>query len=305
MRVSVVVPTWRRPAGLARALAGLATQTDPGVAWEVVVVDNDAAPGTGPSLPALPVPVRCVHEPEPGASAARNRGVTEARGEIVAFLDDDVVPAPDWLGHLLPALMGECQGAGGRVVLDPTVPRPRWFNPDWMAGYLTELDLGPTERPLVQGEWFLSANAAFRVEALAAVGGFDAALGPKAGLPLVNDDIELCRRLMGAGSRLAYSPSAVVVHQLPRSRLSRRWLLRRLHAQGRSDWLMDRHRLAGHPWAGLGEAWQHLAGDLDLRRREGLWHRPVALRAAAELARFAGSVSQVARSTGWDSQAHR
>ncbi|MHB8671846.1 MAG: hypothetical protein ACYDAD_15010, partial [Acidimicrobiales bacterium] len=131
-----MVPTFRRPAALARVLAGLAVQEDPGLDWEVVVVDNDGSaggpgwgpgggpgwgpgggpgwgpgggpgwgPGGGPGGPGgsggpggqgaagvvagarLPVPVRLVVEPAPGAVAARWRGATEATGELVVFLD--------------------------------------------------------------------------------------------------------------------------------------------------------------------------------------------------------------------------
>ena len=75
MAVTVVVPTFRRPAGLAAALAGLAGQVDPGVPWDVLVVDNDPP---GASVPdRFPVPLRLVPEPTPGSAHARNRGIAE------------------------------------------------------------------------------------------------------------------------------------------------------------------------------------------------------------------------------------
>src|SRR5207302_6887970 len=87
--VTVVLPTYRRDAALGRALAALARQTDPGVPWNLVVVDNDDAPGSEATVRAaaesFPVPVRVVHERRRGASSARNRGIAEASGTIVAF----------------------------------------------------------------------------------------------------------------------------------------------------------------------------------------------------------------------------
>src|SRR3954468_2936554 len=117
--ITVVLPTRRRPAALRRALEGLARQRDPGVPWDVIIVDNDSMPSA--VLPPLPVPARIVLESMPGASRARNRGVAEATGSIIAFLDDDVVPDDGWLAAVVePLLAGRCEGAGGRVSLDAT-----------------------------------------------------------------------------------------------------------------------------------------------------------------------------------------
>lgn len=288
-----MVPTWRRPAALARALTGLAAQVGLRLDWEVVIVESGStgrpgSPGQA-SLGASGVRVRRVADAGTGAARARNLGIEHAAGEIIAFLDDDVVPEPDWLALLLePILAQEADGAGGRVVLDPTVPRPAWFNPGWMAGYLAEVDPGGEEHQLEVDEWLVSATAAFRAELLRAVGGFDVALGPRAGTPLVNDDIDLSRRLLARGARLRYRPGATVVHELPASRLTRRYLMRRLWTQGRSDWLMDRGQLGTEAWAGLDRAWYQLLDDLRLRRGEGIWRPPVALRAAGELCRYGG-----------------
>src|SRR5437867_4013380 len=102
---TVVVCTFRRPAGLIRTLGGLAGQADPGLSWDVVVVDNDDQPGVAAAYatarPSLVVSVRLVHEARRGSAHARNRGIAESTGDIVAMLDDDVVPAPDWLSRLL------------------------------------------------------------------------------------------------------------------------------------------------------------------------------------------------------------
>src|SRR3954468_4214546 len=132
--ITVVLPTHRRPASLRRALDGVARQRDPGVPWDVVVVDNDATPSA--SLPPLPVAARVVWEPVLGASSARNRGIAEATGSIVAFIDDDVVPDDDWLVELVrPLIDGMGDAVGGQVVLDPSVPVPRWL-PEWLLPYL-------------------------------------------------------------------------------------------------------------------------------------------------------------------------
>lgn len=259
-------------------LAGLAGQRDPGVPWDVLIVDNDGPPGTAAAaqdaLAQLPVEHRVVIEPMLGASHARNRGIAEAKGTIVAFIDDDVVPDPDWLERLVcPLLEGRCDGIGGRVDLDPTTARPSWL-PPWLLGYFAKFEPSDVEvdvRSIPEERLFepyvLTANAAFTATILARSGGFDPALGPRHGVPLVNDDVALCRGVLGAGGRLLYLPTAVVTHELPPHRLRRRYLARRLYAQGRSDWLLDRERFGLMRTAGLRTAWSAYRAELRATRQ--------------------------------------
>jgi GT2 family glycosyltransferase len=292
----VVVPTWNRPAGLRRALNGLAVQADPGAQWEVAVV---ASAGGGRAVEAVvdsfrdhvPAPLRVEEELEPGASRARNRGLARAR-RVVAFLDDDCVPEPGWLAAVTaPVLAGAWAGAGGRVVADPAVPRPRWLGEALLA-YLAAYDRGDEEVALSPDDYLLTANAAFDAELLAGAGAFDPLLGPTAGRPTVNDDVDICRKVFRAGGRILYVPSAVVIHDLPPSRLTPRYLVRRFYAQGRSDWLLDREELETMTDRGVGGAAGRLRRELVSILGQGPWHRSVALHAAGAVARAAGFTRQ-------------
>lgn len=301
--VTVVVPTWNRPFGLRRALEGLVHQLEPGAEWDVTVVASAGDPAARPVAEAvagrLPVPVAVADEPEPGASRARNRGLETSR-RVVAFLDDDCVPEPGWLAAVSrPVLTGEWAAAGGRVVADPSVARPRWLG-DALVAYLAEYDRGPDEHPLGGADFLLTANAAFDADLLTAAGGFDPLLGPSAGRPTVDDDVDVCRKVRAAGGRILYVPAAVVVHELPLSRLSPGYLLRRMHAQGRSDWVLDRATLGASPDRGLGAAGRQLAAELSSILRQGPWHRPVALHAAGSVARAAGFAREALRRRGGD-----
>lgn len=279
--VTVVLPTHRRPAGLRRALQGLARQADPGGAWDVVVVDNDAAPGTAQaivdSVGEVGVPVRVVLETTLGASWARNAGIREAKGSIVAFLDDDVEPADDWLRALVrPLVEGRCDGVGGRVRLDPSVGVPSWM-PVWLLPYLAEyhpsphpIDLSELPAGVLTEPYLLTANAAFTRDILDRAGGFDPLLGPRSGVPMVNDDVSLCRRVFAAGGVILYEPAAEVEHELPRHRLTRRFFIRRLYAQGRSDWLLDREVVGTRRTAGANTATVAFALHFVRLAREGL-----------------------------------
>ena len=285
--VTVVLPTFRRPQALARALAGLAEQRD-APPYEVIVVDNDAAPHAPPTLPAG-VAGRVVTEPTPGAAAARNRGIAEAATPLLAMLDDDVRPGPTWLAELAaPVLAGRADVAGGRVVLDPEVCRPSWLSPG-IEGYLTALDLGARERPVTDDEVLLTASLLSRTQLLRDVGGFDPRLGPQGSRQLVGDDVALVRALRSRGARTVYVPAAVVVHELPASRLRPSWVLRRAWLQGRSDWRVDRAAMEQRRARGARVALAWLGAQLRLRRAEGL-RVPVVFHAACDAARTAGAL---------------
>lgn len=290
-QITVVVPTYRRPAGLARALAGLAAQVG-APAYTVVVVDNDIAPHPPPVLPAR-LSGRMVVEPVRGAAAARNRGIAESRTPLIAMLDDDVVPGPGWLVALAaPVLAGQADLTGGRVVLDPDVARPRWLAPA-LEGYLTALDLGPLARPLHASESLLTASLLTRTEMLRRAGGFDPALGPRGRRQYVGDDVQVVRDLRAAGARAHWVPQASVVHELPASRLHPGWLLRRAWLQGRSEWRVDRDQLSARRAGGARVAASWLGGELRRRRHDGLGV-DVAFHTACDLARTGGALAEAA-----------
>jgi cellulose synthase/poly-beta-1,6-N-acetylglucosamine synthase-like glycosyltransferase len=245
---------------------------------------------------ALTVPVRAVREPRRGASHARNRGVAEVVAPITVFVDDDVVPEPDWLCRLIePVVSRDFDGVGGRVLLERSRPLPGWFF-EGAIEYLPQHDLGTATRPLADSEFLLTASAAFRTDLLRASGGFDPSLGPRPGAYLVNDDLLLGRRFRRAGGRLGYVGSAVVVHDLAPERLRVRWMLRRFYFQGRSDWRLERVDADPPPTAGLGGVARALLNEIRAVPARGCWRRSVAVRLAAEIAYALGfSREMVAR----------
>src|SRR6476661_3558101 len=126
MQVSVVVATYDRARLLGATLEALAAQRVPaGLDWEIVVVDNASRDGTAELIrwfaKGSPVPVRAAFEARQGVSHARNRGIAEARGAILAFTDDDVTPAKDWVAEISASMdRWKAQGVGGRIL-------PQWM----------------------------------------------------------------------------------------------------------------------------------------------------------------------------------
>src|ERR1700722_748920 len=108
IETSIVIPSYRRPDDLARAIESVLRQEGVAGSYEVLVVDNDPDGSAAPVVEQLAVtsaiPIRYVLEARPGISHARNTGVAQAAGRYLAFLDDDEVVGLDWLAHMLDTL---------------------------------------------------------------------------------------------------------------------------------------------------------------------------------------------------------
>ena len=242
--VSVIVCTFNRDRLLEKALDSIIQSTlPPGFSWEIVVVDNNSTDRTREITQDLSRQhgqlVRYVFEPRQGKSHALNTGVHEARGEILAFVDDDVVVDSAWLHNLTASLHdGRWAGAGGRILPAESFSPPPWLALDgpyslaWMI--YAHFDLGEQPR-LLDGAPF-GTNMAFRKAMFTKYGGFRIDLGPagNSGTPRFNEDTEFGRRLMAAGERLRYEPGAIVYHRVPDERISREFVLAQWFELGRS-----------------------------------------------------------------------
>ncbi|PZF54990.1 glycosyltransferase family 2 protein [Curtobacterium sp. MCSS17_008] len=221
---SVVLCTRDRADQLAEALRSVLALDHPDL--EVVVVDNapsdDAtrrlvtAPGTDPR-------VRYVLEPVPGLSSARNAGVRAARGEVVAFTDDDVVVDRGWLRAVASGFArGEDVVCVSGLVASGELrtPAQRWFDErvTWSRNLVPRvfrLATPPTDRPLFPfsvGDYGTGANFAMRREAVLALGGFDEALGVGTATG-GGEDIDMFARVVLGGAALVVEPSALVWHR--------------------------------------------------------------------------------------------
>ncbi|MCW5891456.1 MAG: glycosyltransferase family 2 protein [bacterium] len=238
-RATVVVCTHDRADVLATAVTHAHAQAR-ALGAEVLVVDNASTDGT-PALLAdlgrrLGAGLRSVHEPELGLSAARNRGLAEARGAVVVYLDDDAVPRPGWLAALLAGFDDpDVVAAGGRIVLRFPGAAPAWLDPT-LHGQLSAYDQGPAAHPIRYGQadYPYGANIAFRADAARARGGFSRLVGPRGRHQLVHDETDLCYRLEHAGGTILYLPDAVVDHVVLPERISPAWMLRRASTGGQS-----------------------------------------------------------------------
>lgn len=220
--VSVVLATFRRPERLARTLRTLTVQTWPQL--EILVVDNSpSTPGARAAVDSVGDPrVRLLEEPVRGASRARNTGLRAARGEYVAFTDDDVDADPDWVANLVVELLADDGTAcvTGLILpasLDTEEQRTfekfggfsKGFAPRVFA--LTDTDHGPLF-PYTAGMFGSGACSAFRRDVLLELGGFPVDLGP-ATAARGGEDLSAYLSVLFAGYRLRYQPAALVRHE--------------------------------------------------------------------------------------------
>jgi succinoglycan biosynthesis protein ExoM len=228
MHLSVCICTYRRPAFLARLLAALASQETGGLFnYSVVVVDNDRAESARAAVVPLaetyPVPLIYAVEPEQSIARARNRAVTSAHGDFLAFIDDDELPIRCWLLELFKT----CITHRADGVLGPVKPHfdsepPVWITrgkfyerASYPTGFVIEGGQGRTGNVLLKRSLFRPGEPAFRPEFV------------------TGEDQDFFRRRIAEGHVFIWCSEAVAFEVVPPSRWRRSYLLRKALMRGR------------------------------------------------------------------------
>jgi glycosyltransferase involved in cell wall biosynthesis len=237
MKLTIAIPTHNRASSLRETLASLRHLKAPAqVSVECLVVDNNSSDRTADvvsSQPNFPFPLRRVVEPRLGSSHARNRAVEKASGDLIFFIDDDVVVDPDWAIELLEAIEKRGLDAACGLVL------PRWPGnlPPWLGPQLY-VKLAVHDRAIAGSEGretlanYFSANVGFRRECFDRFGTFRVDLGVVGGKPMSGEDTELFARIIAAGGAMGFADRAVVHHLIPPERMTRAYFRRKSFAFG-------------------------------------------------------------------------
>jgi glycosyltransferase involved in cell wall biosynthesis len=246
--VTVAIPTYNRADFLRQTLAGLAAQDFPPDDFEVLVIDNNSTDHTaavvGEFASAHPAP-RLLRETRQGLDHARNRAISEARGTVILFGDDDILVQPDWIRQLAGPLLADATAhrigaVGGEVI--PVFPDglPEWVR-EWHAPLAFRADAGPI--PARHSP--MGANLALPAWVFRQIGPFHTDLDRAAGNYFSGGDSEMIRRVRAAGLEVWFAPGAAVRHQMPASRTTFRYARRHAFDSARSR-VIDR---AGQPGA--------------------------------------------------------
>jgi GT2 family glycosyltransferase len=237
--LSVVLPTYNRLERLKHVLAALERQDFPHEQFELIVVSDGATDGTNEFLKqvATPLQLRPIYQRNQGVAAARNHGVYRAQGQIILFIDDDVVPesrllAEHWHTH--------ARHDGDIVLMGPMLTPPGFAMTPWVLW--EQAMLVKQYENMLNGRWqptarqFYTGNTSLAREHILAVGGFDPAFRRA-------EDVELAYRLADHGLRFLFNPDAIGYHFAERTFSS--WL-EIPYAYGRNDVIFTRKK--GQQW---------------------------------------------------------
>lgn len=295
---TVLIATYNRANLLDETLTSLSRmRVSSTLTWEAIVIDNNSNDETRAvverHMRGFPVRLRYLFEGRQGRSSALNAGIAEAGGTVLAFTDDDVRMADDWLDAAVAPLIGPDPSlayTGGPV-------RPIWGAdpPPWLDltrgdlwGTIAIQDHGSDAFIYEEGRKVpLGANMAVRREVFARIGGFRPDLGRSGGRLVLGQEVpELLLRARGAGLRGMYVPEMQVHHHVPASRLTRQYFRRWWFGKGVSRSALERMQpitelgvdlrttphLLGVPRFMYGSAVRDVAGIL----RERMQRRPAA-----------------------------
>lgn len=204
--ISVVVPTYNRPARLRRCVEALAAFAYPRDRFEVVIVDDGSREPVDDVVDAFRtrLTVRLVRQRNAGPAAARNAGAAVARGDLLAFTDDDCRPATGWLDAFAEAHAAFPDSLLGGETRNALTDDPYARVSQYLVSFLYDYFNGQSDGP----RFFTSNNFALPRTGFDEIGGFDTAFPLAAG-----EDREFCDRWHAAGRPLRHVPEALVLHE--------------------------------------------------------------------------------------------
>jgi glycosyltransferase involved in cell wall biosynthesis len=246
--VSVVLTTYNRARVLPGAIEGLLDQDLARARYEIIIVDNNSTDETRQvveSFQARATNLRYIFEARQGVAYGRNTGILAAHAPLIAFTDDDVRVARNWLRTILSVLASypDVAGVGGRVLPDWPGSWPAWLTREhWSPLALLDYGDAPLHVTAARRLCLITANAAYRRDVLERVGMFSPHV-QTVGREVATEDHELLLRLWRAGEQGLYWPGLTATASIDPERMRRRYHRRWHHRHGRFLALMHDEEL--------------------------------------------------------------
>ena len=227
IRLSLIIATYNRAEQLMITLSSVAAQSKNPALWECIVVDNNSGDNTKERVKEYitehPNLNFIYHfESKQGLSHARNAGIEHAKGDIIAFIDDDERIVPDFISAYIklfdsyPAAMA----AGGKIIAEYPTGRPRWISHYTERPIANPMDFGDYVCPFPKGRIPGGGNMAMRREVFSKIGVFNTSLGRTGKSLIGGEESDLFERIAKAGMECYYVPRAVMYHIIPAEKLS-------------------------------------------------------------------------------------
>lgn len=239
VKISAIICTYNRAEYLRKAIKSLVEQTLSKDNYEIIIVDNASEDNTKEVVKEFSdvSNLRYIYEAKLGLAQARNTGWQAAKGEYVAYIDDDTTASPSWLKKVLEvygSVTPQPGCVGGKIEPIWEAPRPSWL-PDSKLGDLAIVNWSDKPVILSEEQWLAGANMSLPKKILEEVNGFQIGLGRTGNKLFTGEDILLQRQLIRKGYSCFYHPEILVWHHIPASRLTKSWFIKRAFWQGVSD----------------------------------------------------------------------
>lgn len=226
MDLSIIISTYNNAASLVRTLDSVAKQDADKAIWECVVVNNNCTDDTVERVTKFAqenpdINIRLIEETQQGLSYARNRGIAEAKGQFVAFIDDDETVNEGFVSAYLDLFHnhGAFAGAGALKVCYDSA-RPKWMSYYTEKMIANPLDLGKEIVTITSTVTPTGGNMAFNRELFNLYGGFDTDLGRKGKELSGGEENDMFKRLRDLGERVFYTPHAIAYHHIADRKLT-------------------------------------------------------------------------------------
>ena len=220
MELSIIISTYNNAISLVRTLESVAKQDYDKTKWECVVVNNNSTDDTAERVTAFieahpELNIRLVEEPEQGLSHARNRGISESKGQILSFIDDDETINEGFVSAYIDLFNNHGAFVGsGKLKVCYDSGRPKWMSYYTEKMIANPFDLGGEITTVTSKITPTGGNMAFNRELFNLYGGFDTDLGRRGKALYGGEENDLFRRVRDLGERVFYTPHAIAYHHI-------------------------------------------------------------------------------------------
>ena len=241
--LTAIICTYNRAKYIGPLLESIAANDLAKEEYEILLVDNNCTDNTREVCETFAethkdVTFRYVVESEQGLSAARNKGIHEAKGDVIVYIDDDAL-VDSWYLRTVAEYMSahkEIDAIGGPIIpLYEETEEPKWmtrYTKELLCGYLY---FGEAERPFPGDRYPGGGNAAYRANVFEKVGLFDTALGRKGNSLMGAEEKDIFDKMKAQGMRFMYLPKMILHHIIPQKKLEKDYFDRLTLQMGMSE----------------------------------------------------------------------
>lgn len=260
-KISATICSYNRARFIIDAVESIFNQDFDKQLYEVIVVDNNSTDNTLAVLEKYKSEhpdynFRFVTETQQGVAFTRNRCIKEAKGEIIAYLDDDSKAQPGWLKliHDFFEQHAEVYSLGGKITPYFLTGIPNWYS-KYFFGLVGRFDQGPKVKQLTGQRYPCGANMAFRAKVFDEIGYFNTALGRSGNGLLANEEKDIYMRILAKGHKVFYLPDVEVLHAVEANKFDKNYVRR--HSMGVGGG--ERLRLKGKSFASFKKFIEYVA----------------------------------------------